>query len=64
MRRGRLRAEKGGIEPDLDHADLFTLSEEVFNGLLRNFGARAHEDDDALRIRGAQIVEQFVGAAG
>ena len=36
---------------------------QVFHGLVRDFGARAHDDDHALGIRRAHVVEQVVLAA-
>ena len=51
---------EGPIEMDLEHAHFFAALREVLHGFLRGFGAGAHHDDHALRIRGAHVVKQVV----
>ncbi len=52
------------VQADLEHADLLAARDEVLDGFLGGFRARAHEDDDALGIRRADVIEQLVLAAG
>ena len=52
------------VEADLDHADLLTLFDQVFDGLLDGVGAGAHDDDDPLGVFGADVIDQLVFAAG
>ena len=59
----RLRCERA-IEPDLQHADLFAASGQVVDRLVHRLGARAHDHDDALGVRIADVLEQAVAAAG
>jgi hypothetical protein len=49
---------------DLDQADLLSLGHQVLDGLVRHLGARAHDDDDLLRLGMAEVVEEVVLAPG
>ena len=51
-------------EADLEHADLLAGGDERGHGLGDRAGARAHHDDDALRVGRAAVVHQVVPAAG
>ena len=55
---------EGAVEPDLHEADLLALGDQVLDGLVRHLGARAHHDDDPLRLGVADVVEEVVLAAG
>jgi len=56
-------AGKGAIEADLEQADLLALRVEVFDQLLRGAGARPHQNQDAVGIGSAHVIEQVIGAA-
>ena len=45
-------------EPDLENADLFAAGHQPVDGFVGGLGARAHEDDDALGLRVAGVVER------
>ncbi len=49
-------------EPHLQDADFLALGDEMLDGLVGRFGARAHEDDDARRLGMADVVEEVVRA--
>ncbi len=51
-------------ETDLDQADFLALGDQVLNQLVHGVAGRAHHDDDAFGIGGADIVEEVVLAAG
>ena len=53
---GRLR--EGPVQPDLQHAHLFAARDQVVDGLVRGLRARAHDDDHALGLRVAGVLEQ------
>ena len=53
-------ASKGTVQAHLDHADLFALSGQVFDRFMHRLGAGAHQHDDSLGIRGADVVEEVV----
>src|SRR6185369_9362281 len=55
---------EGTVEVDLDHADLFTLFDQVVDGFLDGVGGGTHDDDDPFGVFGAGVVDQFVFAAG
>ncbi len=55
---------EGPVQADLEHADLLAARDQVLDGLVGRFGAGAHDDDDALGIGRADVVEQVVLAAG
>ena len=56
--------EKGRKRCTVTTPDLFALGDEVQGGLAGGFRTGAHDDDDALGIRGAGVVEELVLAAG
>ncbi len=51
---------EGPEEPDLDEAHLLAARHEVLDGFVGRLGARAHDDDDALGVGGADVVEEVV----
>gem|GEM_PF-2514216 len=51
---------EGAVEAHFQHPDLLTLGGEVVHRFVGRLGARAHDDDDALRIGGPDVVEQAV----
>ena len=51
-------------QANLDHADLLALLDHQVRSLFGRFGAGAHEDDHALRIGRAIVIEEVIGAAG
>ena len=51
--------EKGRYRRTLTQAQLLALGVEVIDGFLDGFAAGAHGDDDAVRIRRADVVEQL-----
>ena len=55
---------EGAIEAHLDHADLLALRDELFDDFLDGLAAGAHDHDHVLGVRGANIVEEVVLAAG
>ena len=55
---------EGPEEADFEEADLFAGGEHGFHGLVGHFGAGAHDDDDALGIGRAEVVEEMVLTAG
>jgi len=55
---------KGPEQANLDHADLFALLGHQIHGFFGNFSARTHQNDHALRIGRAVVVEQMIGTAG
>jgi hypothetical protein len=55
---------EGAVQADDDGADLFALLLQVLDGLEGGFGAGAHQDDDALGVGRADVVEGLVLAAG
>ncbi len=66
--RGERPRERGHVEwpvePDLEHAHALAARAEPVGGLLRRLRARAHEDDDALRVGRAGVVEEAVAPPG
>ncbi len=69
MNRLRQRREEvlGGewaVEMDIDQADFLALCVQMLNGFKRGLCARAHENDNALRIRRAEVIKQLVSPAG
>ena len=63
------RVDEGGgvewtIEANLEQADFLALLGHHVNGFFSGFGAGAHDDDDALCIGGAVVVEEVICAAG
>ncbi len=64
----RQRGEKmldreGAVEQDLQRADLLALGGQCQRRLAHHLGARAHGDDDALRLRVPVVTEEPVLAA-
>ena len=57
---GRERA----IQAHLQHADLLAVGGQVLDGLLRRFGAGAHQDHHAFGVRRADVFIQLVLAPG
>ena len=57
-------AREGPVEPDLQHAGLFAVGVEPGGGLGGGLGPRAHDDDHAVGLGMAFVVEQVVVAAG
>jgi len=55
---------EGTVEAQLHHADLLAPRPEVFDRLLHGLRTRAHDDDDALRVGVAQVLDEPVGPAG
>ena len=51
-------------QADFEHANLFPWAADGFDGFVRHFRARAHEDDHALGVGRALIIEQVIVAAG
>ncbi len=66
FRQGRYKGVdgEGAIEANLYHADLLPLGCKVLNGFVDRVGAGAHDNDDTFRIRRANIINQFILAAG
>ncbi len=60
QRLGEMLQAEGAEQPHLQHADLLSLGGEVLDSLFRGLRAVAHHDDDALRVRGADVVEEVV----
>jgi hypothetical protein len=63
--RRRQRVEQRGRrerpeQPHLQHADLLAARHEMLDRLVHGLGAGAHEDDHALGVGGAGVVEQPV----
>ncbi len=54
---------EGAVEADLQDADLLAAGEEVLHRLVDHVGAGAHENDHALGLGVAHVVEEVVGAA-
>ncbi len=54
---------EGAIEVNLHHADLLAACVHVVDSLFRSLCARAHQHDDSLGIRCADVVEQVISAA-
>ena len=50
------------IQTHLDKPDLRALLNESFNGLVQRLTARAHRDNDMLRVRSAHIIKEVIGA--
>jgi hypothetical protein len=57
---GRERLE----QPHLEHSDLLAVRDERVDRLFDRADRRAHDDDDALRVGGAVVVDQPVAPAG
>jgi hypothetical protein len=55
---------EGPIEANFEQAQLFAASIQCVNGLLDCAGGGAHEDDDAVGVGRAVVVEEPVTAAG
>ena len=64
QRCGERGAVERPVEPHLQHADLLAARLERRDGLLDRAGAGAHQHDDALGVRRADVVEQPVAAPG
>ena len=64
QRREEVLDGEGPVQADLEHADLLAARGQVLDRLLGGLGAGAHQDDDALGVRRADVVEQVVLAAG
>ncbi len=58
------RCVEGPIEADLDQADLLALLRQQIHGLFGGFRTGTHQHDHALRIGGAVVIEQVIGATG
>ena len=56
--------EKGRNRRTLSTPTFSPWATRWFDGLLGDIAAGAHEDDDALGIRGADVVEELVLASG
>ncbi len=54
---------EGAIQADLQEADLVTFLVHLVDGLLHGVCARAHEDDDVLRVGVADVVEEVIAPA-
>jgi hypothetical protein len=54
---------EGAIETDRENADFFATGAKRGSGVAGGSGAGAHEDDDALGVGGAIVVEQMVVTA-
>ena len=52
------------IQANFEQADLLAFRDEILNRFLRNFCARSHDDDDALGVRCANVIEQLVLTSG
>ena len=61
---GERVAVERAVEPHLQHADLLAACRQRRDGLLDRADAGAHQHDDALGVRRADIVEQAVAAPG
>ena len=51
---------KRTVKPHLDHAELGILFVKIIDGFVRCFAAGTHQDDDVLRVRSANVIEQIV----
>ena len=47
------------VQTKLEHSDLFATLDQIVHRLVRGFGARSHDDDDALGVRSADVVGQM-----
>ena len=63
QRRDERGSIEGAIEPNLEDADLLSLFGEKLDGFFCGFGAGAHDDDDALGIGCAEVVEEVISTA-
>ena len=55
---------EGPVKADFEQSQLFALSIQRVDGLFDRAGAGAHEDDDAVGVGRAVVVEEPVVAAG
>ena len=51
---------EGAVKPDLEHADFLTLRVEVIDGLFDCFRTATHEDDDAVGVLCAVVVDEVI----
>ena len=58
------RGVEGPVEAHLDQAHLLAPGGEMFDRLLGGAKAGAHQQDDPLRVRGANVFKEAVAAAG
>ena len=63
-RRGKVLQGEGAVQMNLDQTDLFALCVQIIHHLTRRITDRAHGNDDALCIRGAEVVEEMIVSAG
>ncbi len=55
---------KRPVQPNNDHANLLALLSQILDRFARSISTGTHQDDDALGIRCAEVVEQMVLSAG
>ena len=52
------------VQPDVEETDLLAGGDQGVDGLAHGTGARAHDDDDPLCVRGSVVVNEAVLAPG
>ena len=51
---------EGAVKTNLDHADLFAFGVEVIDGLFGGFCTAAHNDDDAVGVLCAVVIDEVI----
>jgi len=63
-RRQHLLDRERPVQPEVHHADPFTRSQQVVDGLADGLGTRPHDHDHPVGLRVAVVVDQVVAPAG
>jgi hypothetical protein len=53
-------ADKGQVQPNLQHADFLAARVQIIGGFAGGFRAGTHQDHHPLGVRIAEVVEQVV----